>query len=379
MSTKYNTARIRRKKIFVNRKKQNIEKLLFEQTGKELIRKTQKAEQPDLHEIHMSWQKLETQLNKPALTLKKRLMYVVSIAALLALLFSAGIHYWSTKTNDPSSISLALLNDSIQQKNPDEIILIAQNNKLELKDKSSLHYKADGELNVGQQNIKKKAEKEKDATTEELNQIIVPKGRRANITFSDGTKMFVNSGTRVIYPNIFRKEKREIVVEGEFFLEVSKDTSRPFIVKTNGFEVKVLGTHFNVCAYKGDPEASVVLVNGSVEVETNTHNKTLLEPSQLIEINDKGTNVKTVDVLEYVCWKDNMMLLTEQKAGEVLDRLSRYYGRTILYSDSVKTIPISGKLDLRENLEDVIKTVCLSLLLDFEIDKNNNNIIITSK
>lgn len=303
-------------------------------------------------------------------------MYIASVAALLALLFAAGTYYWSTNTNNSSSISLALLNDSIEQKNSNEIILIAQNDKLELKDESSLHYKADGELNVNQHNINKKLDKEKDTAAEELNQIIVPKGRRANITFSDGTKMFVNAGTRVIYPSIFKKEKREIVVEGEVFLEVNKDASRPFIVKTNGFEVKVLGTSFNVCAYKNDPEASVVLVKGSVEVETSTHNKTLLKPNQLIEVTSKGTSVKTVDVLEYVCWKDNMMLLTDRKAGEIFDRLSRYYGRTILYDDSVKTIPISGKLDLKENVEDAIEIVCLSLLLNYKID-NNNNIIIS--
>ena len=70
--------------------------------------------------------------------------------------------------------------------------------------------------------------------------------------------MYVNAGTRVFYPAVFKKDKREILVEGEVFLEVEKDPSRPFIVKTNRFEVKVLGTQFNVCAYKEDAFTSVV-------------------------------------------------------------------------------------------------------------------------
>ena len=99
------------------------------------------------------------------------------------------------------------------------------------------------------------------------------------------------------YPAVFKKDKREILVEGEVFLEVEKDPSRPFIVKTNRFEVKVLGTQFNVCAYKEDAFTSVVLVNGSVEVNSGKNNRSVLSPNQMIKVNDKGTDIKEVDVL----------------------------------------------------------------------------------
>lgn len=78
---------------------------------------------------------------------------------------------------------------------------------------------------------------------------------------------------------------------------MAKDPSRPFIVKANGFDVKVLGTQFNVCAYKEDASASVVLVDGRVEVSSGKNTKSILSPNQMLEINDKGTDVKEVDVL----------------------------------------------------------------------------------
>lgn len=88
--------------------------------------------------------------------------------------------------------------------------------------------------------------------------------------------MYYNSGSHVIYPSDFDKNKREILVEGEVYLEVAKDPKRPFFVKTKDFDVKVLGTTFNVSAYKDDAIASVVLVEGKVEVVT-----TIRKPRQI--------------------------------------------------------------------------------------------------
>ena len=98
-------------------------------------------------------------------------------------------------------------------------------------------------------------------------------------------------------------------------------------------------------------------------------------PVNAIKVNDKGTDIKEVDVFEYICWKDNMMMLNGRKVGETLDRLSRYYGRNIWYNEEIGNIPISGKLDLRENMEDVINIICQSMFLQYKTDANNNIII----
>ena len=349
-------------------KKQNIlNKRSFEQAGKDLLRKVHDAESDNLLEALASWKEIEVRTTQPRTSFRLRSRYILSVAASIAVLLSVGLYFWMDMRKD-ASMSLALLENNTSSLSGEEIVLIESADKMQLKDESSIRYDVDGKSNAEEHVVKKE-------TTEEINQIIVPKGRRADITFSDGTKMYVNAGTRVFYPAVFRKDKREILVEGEVYLDVKKDPSRPFIVKTNGFDVKVLGTQFNVCAYKEDASASVVLVNGSVEVNSGKNNKSILSPNQRIEINDKGTDIKEVDVFEYICWKDNMMMLSDRKVGETLDRLSRYYGRNIWYNEEIGNIPISGKLDLRENMEDVINIICQSMFLQYKTDANNNIII----
>ena len=356
-------------------KKQNIlNKRSFEQAGEDLLRKVHDAEPDNLQEALASWKEIEARTTQPRTLFRLRSRYILSVAASIAVLLSVGLYFWMDMKKGVS-MSLALLENNTSSLSGEEIVLIESADKMQLKDESSIRYDVDGKSNAEEHVVKKETTEEKKENKEEINQIIVPKGRRADITFSDGTKMYVNAGTRVFYPAVFRKDKREILVEGEVYLDVKKDPSRPFIVKTNGFDVKVLGTQFNVCAYKEDASASVVLVNGSVEVNSGKNNKSILSPNQRIEINDKGTDIKEVDIFEYICWKDNMMMLSDRKVGETLDRLSRYYGRNIWYNEEIGNIPISGKLDLRENMEDVINIICQSMFLQYKTDANNNIII----
>lgn len=347
---------------------------MFEQAGKDLLRKVHEAEPDNRQEALASWKEIEARTTRPRTSFRLPARYLLSAVASIAVLFSVGIYFWMDREK-VTDMSLALLENNTSSLSGEEIVLIESDDRMQLKDESSIRYDMDGKSNAEEHVVKKETTAEKKEKKEEINQIIVPKGRRADITFSDGTKMYVNAGTRVFYPAVFKTDKREILVEGEVYLDVAKDPSRPFIVKTNSFDVKVLGTQFNVCAYKEDASASVVLVGGQVEVNAGKNNKSILSPNQMMKINDKSVDIKEVDVFEYICWKDNMMMLNDRKVGETLDRLSRYYGRKIWYNEEIGNIPISGKLDLRENMEDVINIICQSMFLQYKTDANNNIII----
>lgn len=340
-------------------RKQHIDKYSFKQAGSDLLKRVRQAEQIDKQQILAAWAEIEVKTAPSRKPLVGRLRYIASIAASLAILISVGFFMYNQETDNPA-LSLALLDKAVPALSAEEILLIAESNQQQLKNDVAIKYTANGQPDIDKQIIQA-----------ETNQLVVPKGRLATVTFSEGTKMYVKAGTRVIYPTVFRKDKREILVEGEVYLEVSKDPARPFIVKANGFDVKVLGTAFNVSAYKGVPSATVVLVNGSVEVETAGDEKALLAPNQLMEISDKGTDIKEVDVFAYVCWKDHMMLLDGKTLGDVLDNLSAYYGRILHCADDVRAIPVSGKLDLREEATDVVDILCQSLLLHYSIDHEN--------
>lgn len=356
-------------------REQNIQdKDSFFQAGRILLKKVHKVESIDSEDVLLSWKEVEDRLESKC-SQRLRIRYVFSaVAASIAILLVAGIGLWQSG-RDESSLSLNLLEQNDPVLSADEVILFASNDRIQLKDESSVKYGKDGQPELDDLAVKKVTEHKKEEVVNDINQIVVPKGRKADIIFSDGTKMYVNASSRVIYPALFKNDRREIVVEGEVYLDVKKDPSRPFIVKTKDFEVKVLGTQFNICAYKEDAATSVVLVEGKVEVETTNKKKVVLFSNQLMSVDDKGPNIKEVDVFEYICWKDNIMLLNARTAGNVFDRLSRHYGRRIVCDSQIGNIPVSGKLDLREKLEDVVNILCQSLYLTYSVNENKDIII----
>ena len=313
----------------VNKIRDIFDKDLFRQAGEDLWRKIREVEQLDSKFALSSWQKVEERLKAPRKTFVLRIRYLASsVAAAVVLLLAIGCYFWMVG-DDKSSLPLALFEEkSIDSKPEDENELVDNGSREEIKNLSRIAHDNIGKPSVKDSQIKKKVLATK---TGNLNQIIVPKGKRANIIFSDGTQIYVNADTRVSYPAVFAKDKREILVTGEAYLDVTPDSSRPFIVKTYAFNVKVLGTQFNVSVYGDEQKASNVLVEGRVEVENDKHDKEVLAPNQMIELGNKGVSIKEVDVFEYICWKDNLMQVNDRKVGDVLNKLARYYGRTIVF------------------------------------------------
>lgn len=290
-------------------------------------------------------------------TIRLRLLYAVAAASILFV--AGGISFWlHTGTMKERSIEELAQTLATPEVASDKILLVTTEEKqMNVDDDASLKYKSDGTVIVNSQAVDQKITSDKNESPV-YNQLIVPKGKRTHIYFADGTHIYVNSGTKVTYPAVFLKEKREIYVDGEVYLEVKRDVNRPFYVKTESMSVQVLGTSFGVCAYEEDKESSVVLVSGKVEVETNAKQKVTLAPDELFSMKDSGISTRKVDASEYVCWTQGLMIFNKEPLDNVFNRLSRYYGQMISYKGN-KGQPyyVSGKLDLRDSLDEVLKLV----------------------
>lgn len=342
-------------------------------TCRDLSNYIEMKDQVDKKLINQSWEKIEKQLFQPQRSLRHRILVASAVAACTFATLSISLYFFYSHSNDTRTLSADLLNNSLVMPSDSiqDIVLFTSGNQIKLnQEEASIRYQTDGSLEVDNVPIEKK--KTDTQKTPALNHIIVPKGKRVNLTLSDGTQIFVNAGSHLIYPERFEKEKREIVVEGEVFLDVAKDPKRPFTVKVKGFDVKVLGTSFNICAYNEDKEASVVLVEGHVEVKTNKNEIVQLTPNRMVNITAEGTESREVNVLEYICWKDNMMLLSGHKADDIFNKLARFYGCTISFDSAAGNLILQGKLDLNENIRDVMDMICISLSLQYVIDENNN-------
>ncbi|MFA6726647.1 MAG: FecR family protein [Prevotella sp.] len=192
--------------------------------------------------------------------------------------------------------------------------------------------------------------------TEVMQTLTVPVGERMTIMLADGTKVIANSRTKLVYPKSFKGDTREIMVNGEAFFDVAHDAEHPFIVKTDGFNVKVLGTRFNITNYNTS-SSHVVLVQGSVELTTKSNDVVKMKPSDKVEVcNGAFTSKSQVDPNDYTCWMDGVMNLHGEGIQMIAQRLSQHYGVKIV-CDVKEFTPLYGKLALQGSVYDVLNTV----------------------
>lgn len=303
------------------------------------------------------WSQIQKRIKANKQNKDRRIAYYIISSAACLLLLLGGIYTWVNQS-ESNKETIQLANIPMPEVSNDEIMLVTAGNKnLNVEDNANVTYGEDGSVSVNSRKVSFVKEKNQMKEAITYNQIIVPPGKRTNVFFADGTRIYVNAGTRVVYPTVFAKNKREIYVDGEIYLEVKHDESRPFIVKTDNLDVRVLGTSFNVCAYKEDKESTVVLVTGKVEVETKTKQKVYLSPDDMLKLKASQVSTRKVDVSNYISWKDGLMKLDAEPLDKVLIKLSRYYGQEILFDNNLASMPISGKLDLRDKLEDVINII----------------------
>lgn len=195
-----------------------------------------------------------------------------------------------------------------------------------------------------------------------LNQMIVPYGKRSTITLCDGTKVWINSGSKLLFPASFRGNSREVSLEGEALFEVSKNPEKPFYVKTGNFKLKVYGTIFNVQAYHLEKESNVVLVEGKVSMNSNdkSSEEVFLSPKQKATILE-GENNFTIERVEntefYTAWTQGYLTFWNEDVKNVLRRVSRYYNVDIKIELPSNIEKIYGKLDLKDDIVRVLNGI----------------------
>jgi ferric-dicitrate binding protein FerR (iron transport regulator) len=205
------------------------------------------------------------------------------------------------------------------------------------------------------------------------NKLIVPKGKRSFLKLADGSGIWVNSGTTLEFPVAFAGNERRIKVDGEVYIEVVKDRDKPFYLNTVDMEISVLGTRFNVSAYSGDTEQSVVLVEGSVAVKAEKHSgKKILLPEQMLSKTASGISTKKTNVYNHISWKDGLLQFESENLSVILEKLSRYYNVPVECREDIRKMKCSGKLVLFDDFEEVLQTI--SSTLPVKIEKNGNQI-----
>lgn len=190
------------------------------------------------------------------------------------------------------------------------------------------------------------------------NKLLVGRGHEYMLILNDGTRVWMNSKSELSYPVAFGENVRRVRLSGEAYFEVAKDSVRPFIVEVDrGFEVKVLGTHFNIKAYDTDDSYETTLVEGKVQVSQGNKTKITLEPSEQMVIGKDGRHeVRVVNTSYYTAWHEGWFYFNDESLEQVLTMIGRWYDVDFVFAkENLKGIAVTGKLKRFENLSVILK------------------------
>lgn len=167
-------------------------------------------------------------------------------------------------------------------------------------------------------------------------QIEVPKGQMSSVILPDGTKVQLNSGSKLVYASGFNSGERTVNLEGEAFFNVAKDKKHSFIIKTKSLDFKVYGTSFNVQAYPDDNEVNTTLVEGSLGVVGKTGDEIArLVPGENANFKEENKKlvVSNVDLELYTSWKEGMVTFRNEKLKDIARKIERWYNVQIVINN----------------------------------------------
>jgi transmembrane sensor len=206
------------------------------------------------------------------------------------------------------------------------------------------------------------------------NTLAVPRGGTFQITMSDGTKAWINSATTITYPAGNTDSERLVELTGEAYFEVAKDKKRPFKVISNGTEVLVTGTHFNVSAYEDDQQVTTTLAEGSVVVSNQGHQRTLIPRQQSVSSASGDITLGEVDVESALAWKEGYFVFEDQDLKSVMKMVSRWYDVEIEYQGAIPEYRFGGTFSKSKDLDGLLSY--LQQLSNIQFKQHGKKIII---
>ncbi len=201
-------------------------------------------------------------------------------------------------------------------------------------------------------------------------EVSVPYGQMSQVTLFDGTKVWLNSGSVIRYPNQFNKNQRNVYLDGEAFFEVTKNLHQPFKVHAKNMEVEVLGTSFNVSAYKNESETTVTLVEGSVYINNESGEKIgELVPGQMALMKEGADHIayRHVDTDFYAGWIEGKIVFNDVRLDELAPRLERWYNVEISFEkENLKSMKFSGTLLKNKPIDQILAALELLAPIKFQ-------------
>jgi transmembrane sensor len=198
-------------------------------------------------------------------------------------------------------------------------------------------------------------------------------GIKSKITLSDGTVVYLNTGSRITYPSRFTGNKRLVNLTGEAYFEVAKDKEHPFIVKTDSLSIQVMGTHFDVKAYNEDDEITATLAEGSISISGNCLSSIVMKPDQQLVYMKKDGKflIRMVDAKSYSTWKDGEFYFEKENFPDIARKLEREFNITInIKSDALRKEIFSGEIEKGKNINQILDIMKRHRHFNYKIERD---------
>jgi transmembrane sensor len=295
---------------------------------------------------------------------KHYLLRVATWAAAIIIIGSISLVYLN-KTRKPQLVGRISKNNDIAPGSNKAFLTLADGRKISLTDA------ANGQL-VKQQGlvINKTADGQlvytvADSGNEDhegrilFNTIETPKGGKYQINLSDGTRVWLNAASSLRYPTKFIGNTRTVELTGEGYFEVAKVVTRaakriPFMVKSGGQEVEVLGTHFNINSYKDEENIKTTLLEGAVRVVQQNKHEVVLKPGEQSQLNENTINVKTVDTETVMAWKEGDFVFDGDDLKSIMRKVARWYDVEVIYKGEFDNLRFGGFISRTKNISSVL-------------------------
>lgn len=195
-----------------------------------------------------------------------------------------------------------------------------------------------------------------------------PKGGKFQINLEDGTKVWLNTESSIVFPEHFDKDRRLVSIQGEAYFEVAESRSKPFIVQGDNFGVRVLGTKFNVSSRTTNKFSKVALLQGSVQLTSKVGNK-ILKPGERATMDASRVIYDKFDPETELAWKDNYFIFKDENIKSVMDELAQWYDAEIIFQGNEwNDVNFNIRISRRENIEEILSTMEFTKSVQFKIE-----------
>ncbi|WP_215233147.1 FecR family protein [Dyadobacter linearis] len=191
-------------------------------------------------------------------------------------------------------------------------------------------------------------------TNNQSNRLSTPKGGQYQVTLHDGSKVWLNASSSIRFPTVFANNNRTVEISGEAYFEVTKDRKRPFRVRFGTSEVEVLGTSFNIMAYRDESASKTTLVEGSVKLRNKKGSKKLT-PGQQATISANGAiQTAAVDIDREIAWKNGLFYFKDSGIQEIMRQAARWYDIDVNYEGKIPKRQFTGKVSRNVNISELL-------------------------